>query len=196
MVDNKRRPSLHGCHHPSHSLLRPAHASPNDARQLLVADTIQQPDGKPDRPNNCDGEACNQPELDADVLLLAHVAAPVDSLLASRALASMPHNGAIACADEAVILLGAGAVPVDAKAMARAVRCCCHATVFGGEARRDLLRHLGLGALAGSREGGFESGGLLRRLGRRDGIVGDDGFGLDGTAVQWRDAAEAPIGEL
>lgn len=162
--------------------LRATHTRPDNTRELLLADAEQQSDRKGHRPDDRDGESRNQPELRADVLLLAHISTPVLRLsaLLLRALAGL-DDCCLAAAHEAAQLV-VRAVLVGTLAVRGAVACGGHAGVEGTEALRDF-DGLGLSGLRGGSLG-EDAGG------------GDDGFGGAGGALRVQGGrGVAPVGD-
>lgn len=144
-------------------LCAPADTGTNDARQLLLADAEQQANGKADGANNRHRETRNQPERHADVLLLAHVAAPLGRAETARAvlglvqrLEAVAHKAAallaLACCSATALAVVNGKL-VDTLAVFAAVVGLGDTGIEGLEAARD----------AGGRVGGGDKG-----VGRND----------------------------
>lgn len=107
------------------TLLGPRHTSANHSRELLLTNAEEHANGHVQNGKEGNGEASEEPELDTDVLLLAHVTTPVSDT-ATLGL------GNLAVAGEARVL--ALAVFIQALSMACAVASSFHTAILRGEA--------------------------------------------------------------
>lgn len=103
------------------SLLGPRHTSANHSRKLLLTHTEEHANSHVQNGKESNGEASKEPELDTDVLLLAHATTPVSDT-ATLGL------GNLAVADEARVF--ALTIFVQALSMACAVSGSFHTAVL------------------------------------------------------------------
>lgn len=121
----------------------PCNASSNHARQVLLAHGIQQPNRPCHHADQHDREAANQPELGADVYLLAGRSGPLGRLRPSITdLAHVGHAAARKALYFAIILHGIRVLErarsVAAAVVRRALACRDGAVAGGQDApRRD-----------------------------------------------------------
>ena len=165
MATHKRQYSIPS----ARQLLGPAYASANDTRQGLLTNAEKHANRKRHGTHDGDRKAGKHPKLHADVLLLAHAAAPLDRLpaLGPGALAvddRRPAHAREAARGRTVVGAAgvAAAVLVDALAVARARVGPGRAALERREALRDGLGAAGLGVAAAWRRGrvGGRGGGL------------------------------------
>lgn len=103
------------------TLLGPRHTSANYSRKLLLTNAEEHANGHVQNGKEGNGEASEEPELDTDILLLAHATTPVSDT-ATLGL------GNLAVADEARVL--AFAVFVQALSVTCAVARSFHAAIL------------------------------------------------------------------